>query len=103
MLEFYKGKTVLITGATGFKGSWLSFVLSEAGANVIGYSLNPPTDPSLFGICHISNRINNVIGDVRDFDHLLKVFQKYKPEIVFHLAAQPIVLTSYKEPRYTYE
>jgi CDP-glucose 4,6-dehydratase len=103
MLEFYKGKTVLITGATGFKGSWLSFILSEAGANVIGYSLNPPTTPSLFDICHISNRITNVIGDIRDFDHLLKVFQKYQPEIVFHLAAQPIVLTSYKEPRYTYE
>lgn len=102
-LSFYKGKTVLITGHTGFKGSWLSKILIDAGANVIGYSLNPPTNPNLFDIAGIKDHMVSVIGDIRDFNLLKSVFEKYKPELVFHLAAQPIVRDSYKEPRYTYE
>jgi CDP-glucose 4,6-dehydratase len=101
--EFYNGKKVLITGHTGFKGSWLSRVLLKAGAVVTGYSLEPPTDPSLFDVTGLSDEMNSVIGDIRDLDHLKKVFEETKPEIVFHLAAQPIVRDSYKEPVYTYE
>jgi CDP-glucose 4,6-dehydratase len=101
--EFYGGKKVLITGHTGFKGSWLSRMLLKAGAVVTGYSLEPPTDPSLFDIAGLSYEMNSVIGDIRDLDHLKKVFEETKPEIVFHLAAQPIVRDSYKEPVYTYE
>ena len=102
MLEFYKGKTVLVTGHTGFKGSWLCETLLEAGANVIGYSLEPPTSPSLFQISGLKSRMTSVLGDVRDYDHLVSVFDKFHPEIVFHLAAQPIVLTGYEMPAYTY-
>lgn len=101
--EFYKGKNVLITGHTGFKGSWLSRMLIKAGAVVTGYSLEPPTDPSLFDVTGLSDEMHSVIGDIRDLDHLKKVFEETKPEIVFHLAAQPIVRDSYKEPVYTYE
>lgn len=103
MLEFYKGKTVLITGHTGFKGSWLSEILLEAGAKVIGYSLEPPTKPNLFEICDLQHRMTNVVGDVRDFAHLSDVIRRYQPEIVFHLAAQPLVLDGYQKPAYTYE
>ena len=103
MLEFYKDKRVLITGHTGFKGSWLSKILINAGAKVAGYSLNPPTEPSLFDICNLKDQMDSRIGDVRDLEHLKKVFEDVKPEIVFHLAAQPIVRDSYKDPRYTYE
>ena len=102
MLEFYRDKTVLVTGHTGFKGSWLCEILLEAGANVIGYALEPPTKPSLFEICGLERRMTSVIGDVRDYGHLEAVIRKYQPEIVFHLAAQPIVLTGYKDPAYTY-
>jgi CDP-glucose 4,6-dehydratase len=102
MLDFYKGKTVLITGHTGFKGSWLSEILIESGANVIGYALEPPTEPSLFGICDIEHSMTSVIGDIRDGDNIRAVLKRHKPEIVFHLAAQPIVLTSYEKPVYTY-
>lgn len=101
--EFYDGKKVLITGHTGFKGSWLSRMLLKAGAVVTGYSLEPPTDPSLFDIAGLSYEMSSIIGDIRDLDHLKKVFEETKPEIVFHLAAQPIVRDSYKEPVYTYE
>jgi CDP-glucose 4,6-dehydratase len=103
MLDFYDGKTVLVTGDTGFKGSWLCEILSLAGAKVIGYALQPPTEPSLFNILGLANRITSVIGDVRDSRKLEKVVDDYKPQIVFHLAAQPIVLESYKNPRDTYE
>ncbi len=103
MLEFYNGKTVLVTGYTGFKGSWLCRILANAGANVVGYSLEAPTNPSLYQLSHIGDSIHSVIGDIRDFNHLSKVFEEYKPEIVFHLAAQPIVRDSYKDPVYTYE
>jgi CDP-glucose 4,6-dehydratase len=102
MLEFYKGKTVLVTGHTGFKGSWLCEILINAGAKVVGYSLEPPTEPSLFNLLKLEDRMVSVIGDVRDFDHLNGTVKKYKPEIVFHLAAQPIVLIGYQKPAYTY-
>lgn len=103
VLEFYRGKRVLITGHTGFKGAWLCKMLSNAGALVTGFSLNPPTSPSLFEIANIATDIKSVIGDIRDYDSLKKVFDEVKPEIVLHLAAQPIVRDSYKDPRYTYE
>lgn len=102
-LSFFKNKTVLVTGHTGFKGTWLCRILTGAGAKVIGYALNPPTEPNLFTLSEIERDIVSVIGDVRDFPALKAVFEKYQPEIVFHLAAQPIVRDSYKEPRYTYE
>ncbi len=101
--EFYRGKRVLVTGHTGFKGSWLCRILTLAGAEVTGYSLKPPTDPSLFEIAGIGSGLASVIGDVRDLEHLEKVFEEARPEIVFHLAAQPIVRDSYKDPVYTYE
>ncbi len=102
-LNFYKGKRVLVTGHTGFKGSWLCKTLSVAGACVAGYSLEPPTDPSLFEIAGIESCVESHIGDIRDFDSLKKVFDSFKPEIVLHLAAQPIVRESYRHPRETYE
>lgn len=102
-LDFYRDKKVLVTGHTGFKGAWLCKILKKAGAEVTGYSLNPPTSPSLFDIAEIEKDINSVIGDVRDYEKLQKVFDETQPEIVFHLAAQPIVRDSYKEPLYTYE
>ena len=102
ILEFYKNKKVLITGHTGFKGSWLCRILINAGANVTGYSLNPPTNPSLFEIADIKDNINHIIGDIRDLDHLSQVFDEVQPEIVIHLAAQPIVRESYKDPVGTY-
>ena len=102
-LNFFKGKNVFVTGHTGFKGSWLSVILAMQGANVTGYALEPPTEPNLFTLAGVENDINSVIGDVRDFDMLKKTFDAAKPEIVLHLAAQPIVLTSYEQPRYTYD
>ncbi len=103
LLDFYKDKTVLVTGHTGFKGSWLCEVLLSAGAKVVGYSLKAPTDPNLFGLLNLENRINSVIGDIRNFDKLKQTFDEHQPDIVFHLAAQPIVIDSYKEPRYTFD
>ena len=102
-LSFYKNKRVLVTGHTGFKGAWLSRILVNAGAVVTGYALEAPTSPSLFEAADIAEGINSVIGDIRDFDKLKAVFDEFQPEIVFHLAAQPIVLTSYEQPKYTYE
>ena len=102
-LSIYKGKSVFVTGHTGFKGSWLCKILSGAGAVVTGYSLNPPTEPSLFEIAGIASDITSVIGDIRDYKSLKAAFDKAQPEIVLHLAAQPIVRDSYKEPAYTYE
>lgn len=102
-LSFYKGKKVLVTGHTGFKGSWLSEILKYAGAEVAGYSLNPPTTPSVFEIANIQDGMISVIGDIRDYDRLKDLFDSFKPEIVLHLAAQPIVRDSYKEPKYTYD
>ena len=102
-LSFYKNKRVLVTGHTGFKGSWLAKILINAGADVMGYALNPPTNPSLFEISKLNQNMKSVIGDIRDYDKLKKTVGDFKPEIVMHLAAQPIVRISYKEPRYTYE
>ena len=102
-LDFYKGKRVFITGHTGFKGSWLCRILISAGAKVTGFSLEPPTSPNLFDIADIKPHIKSVIGDIRDFEALKKAYDEAEPEIVFHLAAQPIVRDSYKEPAYTYE
>ncbi len=101
--EFYQGKRVLVTGHTGFKGSWMCRLLEKLGAKVSGYSLAPPTDPALFDVAGLEDTMESYTGDVRDFRHLLEVFETVKPEVVFHLAAQPIVRDSYKEPVYTYE
>lgn len=101
--DFYKGKRVLVTGHTGFKGSWLCRILINAGAIVSGYSQNPPTNPNLFSLAGLEENMNSIIGDIRDMKHLSKVFDETQPEIVLHLAAQPIVRDSYKDPRYTYE
>lgn len=103
MQNFYKGKKVLVTGHTGFKGTWLCKMLINFGAEVIGYSLLPPTNPSIFELSGIEKEMTSIIGDIRDIDILQNVFDTYQPEIVLHLAAQPIVRESYKEPRYTYE
>jgi len=103
IFEFYKGKKVFVTGHTGFKGSWLCKILSNAGAIVTGYSLEAPTEPSLFKIANIEGDIHSVIGDIRDMVALKKAFNEAQPEIVLHLAAQPIVRDSYKDPVYTYE
>ncbi len=102
-MGFYSGKKVLVTGHTGFKGSWLCRILVKAGAIVTGYSLNPPTEPNLFKLANLKEVMTSVIGDIRDLDHLLSVFTETQPEIVFHLAAQPLVRDSYADPRYTYE
>jgi len=101
--DFYKGKKVLITGHTGFKGSWLSRILVNMGAEVTGYSLPAPTSPNLFELVDVENKINSIVGDIRDLSKLKEVFEKIQPEIVFHLAAQPIVRDSYNDPVYTYE
>lgn len=102
-MSFYKGKRVLLTGHTGFKGSWMSRVLVNAGAILTGYSLEPPTTPNLFTMCDVEKKMDSVIGDIRDLDKLKAVFEKAQPEIVIHMAAQPIVRDSYKDPVYTYE
>ena len=104
-LDFYKGKRVLITGHTGFKGSWLTKMLLMAGAEVLGYALKPETTPALYDILKLREEpgLQSVLGDIRDLETLKKAFSDFRPEIVFHLAAQPIVRTSYEEPVYTYE
>ena len=100
---FYKGKRVLITGHTGFKGSWMCELLINKGAVVTGFALEPPTDPALFQIANLRERMHSIIGDVRNLSHLQKVFEEFQPEIVIHMAAQPIVRESYKNPVYTYD
>ena len=101
--EIYKNKRVLITGHTGFKGAWLAFWLSSMGAKVTGYALKPDTKPSLFKILGIKSKINNVFGNILDAKKLQKIFNRVKPDIVFHLAAQPLVRLSYSEPLLTYQ
>lgn len=102
-LLFYKNRSILITGHTGFKGSWMCKTLIDAGAKVTGYALTPPTDPSLFNMLDLSSKMNSIEGDIRDLQHLLEVFKEVQPEIVIHMAAQPIVRDAYKDPVYTYE
>lgn len=101
--NFYHNKRILITGHTGFKGSWLSLWLSDLSANVIGYALKPPTTPSLFEVCAIEKKVISIIGDIRNLKMLRNVFEEYQPEIVFHMAAQSLVRYSYREPIETYE
>jgi CDP-glucose 4,6-dehydratase len=101
-LQFWKGKRVLITGHTGFKGSWLSLWLQRKGANVVGYSLPPPTSPSLFELADVGAEMTSVKGDIRDLDHLQRTFSRYQPVIVFHMAAQSLVHYSYNHPVETY-
>lgn len=101
--SFFQGKRILVTGHTGFKGTWLCKMLLISGAEITGYSLNPPTDPNLFALSGIGHQMHSVIGDIRDIKLLQQAFELAKPEIVIHLAAQPIVRDSYKDPRYTYE
>lgn len=99
----FRNRRVLITGHTGFKGSWLSVWLKELGANVIGYSLDPPTEPNNFQLCKLQEKLDHNAGDVRDVENLTKVIRSSKPEIVFHMAAQPIVLDSYRAPKDTFD
>jgi CDP-glucose 4,6-dehydratase len=99
---FWNGKRVLITGNTGFKGAWLSLWLADTGANVIGYSLPAPTNPSLFDAARLSDVTNSIEGDVRDLDRLKRVIAREKPDVIFHLAAQSIVRESYSDPVTTY-
>jgi CDP-glucose 4,6-dehydratase len=102
-LAFFTGKRVFLTGHTGFKGAWMSRMLVNAGAVLTGYSLQPPTSPNLFSMAGLESRMTSVIGDIRDFDTLSAAFEAAEPEIVIHMAAQPIVRDSYTNPRYTYE
>ena len=102
-LNFYKNKKILVTGHTGFKGTWLCKVLVEAGATVTGYALDVTQEESLFELAQIEGKMNSIIGDIRDLKHLKEVFTEVQPEIVFHLAAQPLVRESYQNPVYTYE
>lgn len=101
--NIYKNKKVLVTGHTGFKGSWLSIWLTELGAQVIGYSLEPPGIPNNFDSCLLSNHVTHLHGDVRDFTKLKEIFDYYQPDIVFHLAAQALVRPSYAEPKQTFD
>ncbi len=102
-LSSYKGKKVFITGHTGFKGSWLCQILLNLGAEICGVGLMPNTEPSLFNLLELSDKIDNHFVDIRNFEELKRIFNSFDPEIVFHLAAQPLVIESYKEPRYTYD
>lgn len=103
ILEFYNGKKVLVTGHTGFKGSWLCRILVNAGAIIMGYALPAPTQPNLYSLADLGGRMTSIMGDIRDYESLKEVFDTFQPEIVLHLAAQPIVRESYKNPVYTYE
>jgi CDP-glucose 4,6-dehydratase len=102
LIDSYKNKTVLITGHTGFKGSWLALWLESLGAKVIGYSLDPPTDPSVFKAIGLSDRIIDIRGEILDFNNIFETVKKYRPEFIFHLAAQPLVRHSYKNPLETF-
>lgn len=101
--RIYKNKTVLITGHTGFKGSWLAIWLRELGSKVIGYSLEPPSDPNNFAATRLQEKVTHVHGNILDLDCLIDTFEKYQPEFVFHLAAQPLVRLSYQEPKLTFD
>lgn len=100
--KFWEDKKILITGHTGFKGSWLSLWLQSKGAHTIGYSLHPPTKPSLFELAHVAKGMRSITGDIRDLEHLQTIIAKHKPEIIIHMAAQPLVRYSYNNPVDTY-
>ncbi|MDQ6962311.1 MAG: CDP-glucose 4,6-dehydratase [Mariprofundaceae bacterium] len=100
--NFWKGKKVLLTGHTGFKGSWLSLWLQRVGADLTGYALSPPTTPSLFEAASVATDMRSIIGDIRDLEKMKCVIQEVQPEIVFHLAAQALVRPSYENPVETY-
>lgn len=102
MSQFWKHRKVFITGHTGFKGSWLSLWLQSLGADLTGYALAPPTTPNLFTLTGVPNGMKHIVGDIRDFDFLKTSLQAAEPEIVIHMAAQPLVRYSYKEPIETY-
>jgi len=102
-LKIYKGKKVLVTGHTGFKGAWLCIWLLEIGADVVGLALDPKSNKDLFETSKLSSKIKDYRGDIRDISTIKNVLEKEKPEVVFHLAAQPLVLDSYADPLYTYE
>lgn len=101
--EFWRDKKVFLTGHTGFKGSWLSIWLTEMGAKVTGYSIDVPSHPSLFEEANLASRVNHIVGDIRDFEKLRSSLVETEPDVVFHLAAQPLVRLSYSAPRETYE
>ncbi|HIE00472.1 MAG TPA: NAD-dependent epimerase/dehydratase family protein, partial [Thiotrichaceae bacterium] len=101
--NFWQGKTVLVTGHTGFKGSWMSLWLHQMGANVVGYSLAPPTEPSLYKDARVEEGIESNEADIRDLTRLQQVISDCKPDVIFHLAAQPLVRYSYDHPIETYE
>lgn len=101
--NFFRGKHILLTGHTGFKGSWLTVWLNMLGAKVYGYALEPETIPSLFKILSLDEKVEQCISDIRNYDSLLDFINYCKPEIVFHLAAQPLVRRSYIEPKLTYD
>lgn len=101
-MKFWHGKKVFLTGHTGFKGSWLSLWLQQLGAEVIGFSLTPPTQPSLFDVANVADGMTSIIGDIRDLETLQKTMQQYRPDIVIHMAAQPLVRYSYQNPVETY-
>lgn len=103
LINAYKDKKVLVTGHTGFKGSWLSIWLTLLGAEVIGYSLDPYTERDNFALSKIGEKITDIRADIRDKDKLIEVYKKYEPDYIFHLAAQPLVRESYASPYYTYE
>jgi CDP-glucose 4,6-dehydratase len=100
--EFYTGKTVLVTGHTGFKGSWLSLWLIELGANVVGYALDPDNNDGIYSLVGLTNDLIDIRGDIRDFDSLSKTMHQHQPDVVFHLAAQALVGKSYENPEETY-
>ena len=103
VMGYYRGKRVLVTGHTGFKGTWLCAMLLKAGAQVWGYALTPPTEPSVFELSGMAQRMHSIIGDVRDLQALQAAFKQAQPQVVFHLAAQPLVRESYQQPVYTYQ
>ncbi len=102
ILNFWKDKKVFLTGHTGFKGSWLSLWLQSLGAQVTGYALTPPTTPNLFTVAKVESGMRSIMGDIRDLDYLKKIMKETNPDIVIHMAAQPLVRYSYANPVETY-